>query len=306
MIAAFTYLTRLSTTLRWTALALFLTTQAGAVDLEDEESSDEPAEDVTPEDDLGEEEDDGLDDPAEEEATEGSEAKGDATPPGELPAKFLIGARYRILVVPQFLINMFGVQGGRTVVVHGGGPEFAFAQKDFEIILSPWFAGYSLESTPFKGPNDGPEAWEFIESYLSMAYITSDFLWKTHVSKQVDFTIGAGVGIGIVFGDFYRNDAYWTNGTTPILPVNGDPYNTVATPTNPALAPCAGPGVPTNLGGQCPPGGEFGAASAWPVYPWLTFQTGLRWSPHRNFIGRLDLGAGSSGFWFGIGADYGI
>jgi hypothetical protein len=32
----------------------------------------------------------------------------------------------------------------------------------------------------------------------------------------------------------------------------------------------------------------------------------LRWSPHRNFIGRLDLGAGSSGFWFGIGADYGI
>src|SRR5688572_16032175 len=290
--------------LRWTTLALLMSGHAAAqVDL-DESEGDAPAENSL-EEETTEDTDDGLGEPAEEGAT--PEDKGDAAAAEEvLPPKFLIGARYRILVVPQFLVNAFGVEGGRTVVVHGGGPEFAFSQKDFEIILSPWFAGYSLQSTPFKGPNDGPEAWEFIESYLSMAYITSDFLWKTHVSKQVDFTIGAGVGIGIVFGDFYRNDAFWTNGTTPILPVNGDPYNTMPTPTNPALARCTGPGVPTNLGGQCPPGGEFGPASAWPVYPWLTFQTGLRWSPHRNFIGRLDLGAGSSGFWFGIGADYGI
>jgi len=287
-------------TLRWASLALLVAAQAGAqVDLD--ESEETPPEEAAAEEESAE--DDGLDEPTEEAA---APEDGDAAAAAEeKPPKFLIGARYRILIVPQFLINAFGVEGGRTVVVHGGGPEFAFAQKDFEIILSPWFAGYSLESTPFKGPNDGPEAWEFIESYLSMAYITGDFLWKTHLNKKLDFHIGAGAGIGIVFGNFYRNDAYWSSNGVPTAPVDGDPFN-----TNPASGPvlqrCVGPGNPTGLGGQCPQGGQYGAAEAWPVYPWLTFQTGLRWSPHRNFIGRLDLGAGSSGFWLGIGADYGI
>lgn len=281
-------------------MALFVSAHAAAqIDLDEE---DEPADESSLAEGSDEEAGDGLGDPAEPapEADKGGAAAEDLEPP-----HFLIGARYRILVVPQFLINAFGVEGGRTMVAHGGGPEFAFSQKDFEIILSPWFAGYSLASTPFKGPNDGPEAWEFIESYLSMAYITGDFLWKTHLSSKVDFHIGAGAGIGIVFGDFYRRDAFWSNGTGPIPPVNGDPYNTMPTPTNPGLVACAGPN-PAAPGGQCPLGGQYGVAEAWPVYPWLTFQTGLRYSPVRNFIGRLDLGIGSSGFWFGLGADYGI
>jgi len=295
--------------LRTLALALLLTVPAGAVDLDEDE--DAPAEEGEPEEGLAEEgEDDGLGE-AEEEPATGAE-EGEAKPGEELlPPKFLIGARYRVMVVPQFLINAFGVEGGRTVVVHGGGPEFAFSQKDFEIILSPWFAGYSLEKTPFKGPNDGENAWEYIESYLSMAYITGDFLWKTHLSKTLDFQIGAGAGIGIVFGNFYRNDAYWSSdGTTLIAPPpNGDPYNTNPA-AGPVLAACTNAGQPLDpFSGQCPPGGQYnanGPAAAWPVYPWLTFQTGLRYSPVRDSYRRLDIGIGSSGFWFGLGADYGI
>jgi hypothetical protein len=33
---------------------------------------------------------------------------------------------------------------------------------------------------------------------------------------------------------------------------------------------------------------------------------GVRYQPIKQFIGRLDLGVGSSGFWLGLGADYGI
>jgi hypothetical protein len=304
MIGRFAY-----SALRTFALALLLTIPAGAVDLgEEEEGGDTAAEEAEPEEGVEQEgEDDGLGE------ADASKQEGWAKPGEEvLPPKFLIGARYRVMVVPQFLVNAFGVEGGRTVVVHGGGPEFAFSQKDFEIILSPWFAGYSLERTPFKGPNDGENAWEFIESYLSMAYITGDFLWKTHLSKTLDFQIGAGAGVGIVFGNFYRTDAYWTQDgvSMAVPPPNGDPYNTVPAVGNPALAPCVGPGNPADFNvpptGQCPFGGQYGPASAWPVYPWLTFQTGLRYSPVRNFIGRLDIGIGSSGFWFGLGADYGI
>jgi len=42
------------------------------------------------------------------------------------------------------------------------------------------------------------------------------------------------------------------------------------------------------------------------LFPWLVVQTGLRYKPHRNFVGRLDLGFGTSGFFFGLGADYGL
>jgi hypothetical protein len=308
MIARFAY-----PTFRTLVLALLLTLPAGAVDLGEDEAEGESAveEDGSDEAPADESEDDGLGEP-ESDASAAAAEEGAKAEDAELPPKFLIGARYRILVVPQFLINAFGVEGGRTVVVHGGGPEFAFSQKDFEIILSPWFAGYSLERTPFKGPSDGENAWEFIQSQLSMAYITGDFMWKTHLSKQLDFQIGAGAGIGIVFGNFSRTDAYWSNdGVTMAapMPTNGDPYNT-NTAAGAVLVPCAGPGNPADPNipptGQCPFGGQYGPAEAWPVYPWLTFQTGLRYSPVRNFIGRLDIGVGSSGFWFGLGADYGI
>ncbi len=204
------------------------------------------------------------------------------------PAKFLLGARYRVLVVPQFLINAFGVDGGRTVVVQGGGPEFGYAPKNFEILLSGWFAGYSLQETPFKGTNDGPDAWEIIESRLNMAYITADFLWKQNLAENLDLHIGVGAGVGVVFGEFSRNEAYFPAGI-------GDPYTD--------LVECTGPGDPSSA---CPVGGNYGVAEAWPAYPWLTFQTGLRYAPIREFIARLDLGISSSGFWFGLGADYGI
>ncbi len=207
------------------------------------------------------------------------------------PAKFLLGARYRIMVVPQFLINAFGVEGGRTIVLHGGGPEFGFSQEKFEILLSAWFAGYALEPTPFKAPSDPPDAFEIVQSNLSAAYISGDFLWKQKLVEKLDFHIGVGAGVGIVFGDLYRNEAYFPD------PNNRDPYT--------GLAYCTAPGVPSP---QCPLGEYManGPSEFWPVYPWLTFQTGLRYEVSREFITRLDLGAGSSGFWFGLGADYGL
>src|SRR6187551_1492256 len=50
--------------------------------------------------------------------------------PVELPGKtyLFVGARYRAIIVPQFMINMFG-DGGTTVLVHGFGPEFVIRKN---------------------------------------------------------------------------------------------------------------------------------------------------------------------------------
>lgn len=286
----------------WTALLTVLVARGAAAQVTDLDA-----------DESGFEDESGLDSEGAP-AAEAADADGEAEKAAEAeePPSFLIGVRYRIAVVPQFLINAFGVDGGRTTVIHGAGPEVGFSQKNFEILLSPWLAGYSLERTPFKGPSDGEDAWELIYSNLKMLYLTGDFLWKVPLTAKLDFHIGVGAGVGIVFGDFWRFDAYWASAAGQYanpMPFNGDPYNTAPSPTNPALLECGGPNVPVAPIGvpvQCPVGGEFGPASAWPVYPWLTFQTGVRYSFTREIIGRLDLGAGSSGFWFGLGADYGL
>jgi hypothetical protein len=42
------------------------------------------------------------------------------------------------------------------------------------------------------------------------------------------------------------------------------------------------------------------------IFPWLALQTGLRFKPSKEFVGRLDLGFATSGFFLGAGVDYGI
>lgn len=229
------------------------------------------------------------------------ELSGPQTPPAaleeetdEIPSiQYLIGARYRMILAPKFLINAFGVDGGTDIVLHGVGPQFGIANKNFEIILSPWYADYGMSQTPFKGPTDGHDSWELVTSNLKTIYLTADFLWRFNVAKKLDWTVGVSGGVGIVFGELIRYEAYWTNGRSPTNP--GDPYVD--------LAQCGGP---LNPNAECDVDGSYGSEPFWPVYPWLSFQTGLRYQPVKEFIGRLDLGVGSSGFWLGLGADFGL
>lgn len=229
--------------------------------------------------------------PVEEE--EKAEAPQDEGKDGEV--QLLMGLRYRGLVTPKFLINMFGVDGGRTVYVNGFGPEiggyWGKRGDGFMLMFSPWIAFYGLEPTPFKGKNDGDEAWELIESNMKVWYLTIDTMWDHKIIDRLSFQVGGGFGIGIVGGELIRNEAYITG------PGDGEV---------PDLAPCAGPGDP--LGGplQCPADGNYGPSDRWPVYPWINFQVGLRYQPIDEFVARFEMGLGSAGFWFGLGADYSL
>lgn len=209
--------------------------------------------------------------------------------PGE--TYYFVGARYRALVVPAGMINLFA-DGGQTFVVHGVGAEFGIRRDNFEILPSVWFANYSFDPTPFKGKNDGADAWELVEGNLKVLYLTADFLWSTPINEQFAFSYGAGAGLGLVLGSITRHEAYFPGG----LPGN---------PDGAGLVKCQGPNTPAN--GQCPGDGQYNAKDdAWPLFPWLAVQTGLRYKPHKSFVARLDLGFGTSGLFFGLGADYGL
>lgn len=212
--------------------------------------------------------------------------------------QLLIGLRYRGMVAPKFLINMFGVDGGRSVWLNGFGGEvggyFGNGGNGFTLMGGVWHMGYGLEETPFKGRNDDNSAWEIVESQLGVTYITVDTMLDRRIVDKLSFQVGGSFGLGIVSGDLFRNEAYVDN-VNPDLPAEKDWPN---------LSKCAGPASPNPV--ECPGDGEYGKADFWPVYPWVNFQMGLRYQPIDEFVGRLDIGLGSSGIWFGLGADYSI
>lgn len=237
-------------------------------------------------------------------APEGEDTSGEREPDGS--TQLLMGVRYRALITPKFLINMFGVDGGRTVLLHGVGPEiggyFGKTADGFMVLFSPWYVGYGLDETPFKGKNDDDTAWEIIESRMKMWYLTVDAMWDHKLIDRLSVNVGIGAGLGLVTGRLYRNEAYQTpDGMDPDVDSDKDWPD-----LNYCDAPVNGNTDPIGGAEQCPADGSYGSADRWPVYPWLNFQTGLRYQPADEFVGRLDIGLGSSGFWIGLGADYSL
>jgi hypothetical protein len=227
-----------------------------------------------------------------------SEPTLDTASPAELPGEtyYFVGARYRGIILPKFMINMFA-DGGTTLYVNSFGAEFGIRKDDFEFLPAISYADYGMDATPFKAKGDPPEAWELVESNLKVLFITADFLWSKPLNSQLAINYGAGAGFGFVFGDITRWEAY---GATD---ADGN-----------GLQKCNGPGNPSPACEDSEDEGFYGEEEpSWtdggskPVlFPWLVVQTGLRYKPHRNFVGRLDLGFGTSGFFFGLGADYGL
>lgn len=232
--------------------------------------------------------------PAQTDATADAAAGNSAA---ELPGKTyrFVGARYRGIIVPKFMQNLFA-SGGRTVYVHAFGPEFAIRKDGFEYNLSAWLGLYNMGDTAFKGSSDPEPAWEIINAKMQILYLTSDFLWSHEFTPEFALNYGVGAGFGFVFGNLYRNQSY------PTVP-GQDPNNYSKCSGNLAPDPvyCTG----NAHYGESEPGWASGGSKPL-LFPWLALQTGIRFKPAKSFAGRLDLGFGTSGFFFGLGGDYGL
>ena len=216
-----------------------------------------------------------------------------------------VGARYRALLIPSFIMGLFG-EGGETILVHNFGPEFTIRKDAFEYSFALTYAPYSMGAGPgstdqvlFKDPNDPEEAWELVTSELKVLYLTADFLWSTPISTQVSFLYGGGAGLGLVFGNLYREQAYLDNGVYKPCIGEGNPNVTTS-----GGAPYCGDDNDHYDGYSEPSWANGGSKPI--IFPWIAIQAGIRWKPHRNFVTRFEAGVGLGQFFFGVGADYGL
>ncbi len=67
--------------------------------------------------------------------------------PVEQPGRtyYGVGLRYRAIIVPKFMMNLFG-DGGRTLLANGIGPEFTIRKNAFEYEFSAMFTSYGMDS----------------------------------------------------------------------------------------------------------------------------------------------------------------
>lgn len=229
-----------------------------------------------------------------------------------------IGLRFRNLVVPKFMINIFA-DGGDTVNVFSFGPELTIRKGETEYDFSLSYADYSMDPFLFKGADDGNDAWEIVSSDMKVVYLTIDLLYNIPLDAKGRFSvlIGGGVGIGAVFGNLYRAQASY---------IGADPSNPDADDIN-KWVPCSGAGMPGGIdpttgnrycddsNDHFKSSGEDGYdESSWAnggskpfIFPWISLpQVSFRYKPIKQIQSRLDLGFSLTGFFFGLSAGYGL
>jgi len=215
-------------------------------------------------------------------------------------SNYLLGLRYRGLFIPKAVLNWF-VEGGSSLYVNGVGPEFSIRDGNVEYVLSAWLALYQMDPVALKGSSDAEEAWEIVDSRMKSLYLTFDYLWHHPFSRTLELSYGGGAGLGFLFGDLHRTQATLTSGGTK---GNADSYVKCDGINMPAAA-----GYCDDINNHYDGYGEpnwFHGGSKPVLFPWVTGQIGLRYQPHPKFVARLDLGLGTSGLYFGVGADYGL
>jgi hypothetical protein len=215
-----------------------------------------------------------------------------------------VGARWRMIMVPRWLLNAFfdfpGIESGaqlpRSVIVNqAAGGEFTWRHNRLSIIGAIWWAGYYTQSQDTSG--EATDGWfvanesgttddpEFIRSRISLLLFTVSFMHSYMFTDWVGITYGGSVGLGInLHSDhgtgLYRHEAEGS----------GSPY-----------ARCE-----SASGGLCESEGYYYPAQeddVWRAYPWIDLMLGLRFKPFRHMEIDVEGGAGL-GFLFGLRVNY--
>jgi len=269
-------------------------------------SADEPADESHDSSEATPDGDDG--------ATGGEEY--DPYDPTEIPedSYTFIGMRFRNLIVPKFMINIFA-EGGATVNAFTFGPEFVYRRDHLEFDLAISYADYSMDPFMFKGKDDGRRAFERVWSDMKILYFTVDVMYEWPIDDgRFGFALGGGVGLGVVFDYLYRQQVY------PLDPNNPDPDNPSA------WGDCLGVGNPPvtdPADGQLycdddnqhyPTGNSPYTEDSWAnggskpfIFPWISLPAlAFRFKPTKHLQTRLDTGFSITGFYVGLAAHYGL
>lgn len=217
-----------------------------------------------------------------------------------------LGARFRGVLLPKFLMNL-AADGGATIYVPGGGLTYTHETGGPDVSIGVQYAAYQMGPTAFR-PHGTPDTeWEIVESDLHTTIASADLLWRVPLddARTVELRLGAGIGVGIAFaGDLHRWQAYPPEGA-------GD---------DPELwQKCNGPNDPAGTFRYCnqldKDADRYGKAEPYwhedglrPLFfPWLSIpQVGLTVHPTETTALDLEIGATLNGLMTSLGMRFSL
>jgi hypothetical protein len=242
----------------------------------------------------------------------GVEEPVDSTDPREDPLEsyYFLGAFYNHIFIPDFIINLF--VGDEPDPFGGSNPftglEFTYRKDSFDIVVRLAYMGGYAEG-PIVAAGDPIQDTEWIDANLNLIMASATFLWSTNFDDAgiFAFEYGIGVGLGVVFGDLVRTEAFQRAGTDPEDPDNWAPCAGVG---NPDALFCDGPSV-----GDGENGGHYNVRSRfWTdggsipnIFPWFALpHLAIRIKPIHQLMMRVEGGWSVYGFFVGGSAAYGF
>lgn len=219
-----------------------------------------------------------------------------------------VGARYRHVIVPQFVLNLFA-DGGQLNHVPVAGLEFGTRRDHLEYVFSLSYADYATGDMLFKGKQQQPTSYELVNSDLGVIFGKVEILYEIPLDKKgrFAFLIGGGVGLGAVVGDLYRAQAYpkgYITDPDPDPPTDVSQWNRCQALSDPN-APLYCSDDNEHFRDYAEPSWASGGSKPF-IFPWIALpQASFRYKPLKFLQARVDVGlALSSGFYFGGSIDY--
>ncbi len=225
------------------------------------------------------------------------------TPPADEPLRFgrsqehSVGLRVWMFAVPSWMVGLFASvndswSGATNVAI---GPEYTNRRGNLDVVIGLQYTGLQAEDGYFHGSSEGDIATERVKSSLWALYANALFLWNVRPTDWFEFQYGAGVGLGYVGGNLYRNQVYRN-------PPPAGPYQDCQAQGTPDGAYCDR--ANQHYGSYTEPYLTSGGSIP-PVIPWISLpHLALHFRPHRHFDIRLDGGFALIGFYGGAALHY--
>ncbi|HJL46378.1 MAG TPA: hypothetical protein RMG45_11100 [Polyangiaceae bacterium LLY-WYZ-15_(1-7)] len=261
-------------------------------------AAEEPAGEGEAEPDMGDPTESGLirDEQVIAEEQLGTETVRSSTDPYEDPTRayYFLGVGYFHTWTPEFIIDLF-TDLAQPASNPALGLQFTYRKDGFDIVARAWYQTYAVEG-PFRGPGDTIQETEFINSSLKTIFVGADFMWGTAFNDIFSIQYGLGIGLGVVFDELQRREAYESDGPDSID----------------GWAPCAAPSTPDPL--YCEAGGDYGTEPKWAnggsvpnVWFRIAPQLGFRIKPIKQLVINVNGGFDIvSGFFLGGSLNVGL
>jgi len=124
---------------------------------------------------------------------------------GSSEYRWTAGLRFGYMSIPQFVLDAF-YDKHTSISATPLGAEFGFRFEDFDLFVSVEHYFLNFENGEWLRKGEDEVETDYVTANLDLTALEVDTLWRLPLHESVDWRVGFGLGIGILYGEYYSED----------------------------------------------------------------------------------------------------